>query len=43
MVAKVENKFYSIYDAKVQYEVGKPRHQKAQPKKGGGYYVYKDV
>ena len=43
MVAKVENEFYSIYDAKMQYTIGTPRHEKAQPKKGGGFYVYKDL
>ena len=43
MVAKVENKYYSIYDANVQYEKGKIKYQKALPGKKGGYFVYKDV
>ena len=43
MVAKVEGRFYSIYDAKYQYEIGKIKSQKALPGKKGGFYVYKDV
>ena len=30
MVAKVENEFYSIYDAKFKYEIGTPKHEKAK-------------
>ena len=43
MVAKIDNKFYSIYDANVRYEVGKLLHQPVKPNKKGGYFVYKDV
>ena len=43
MVAKVEGKFYSIYDAKYQYEVGKIKSEKAKPGKKGGFYVYKQA
>ena len=43
MVAKVDGKFYSIYDADTEYVQGQVKYQKALPNKGGGYYVYKDV
>tara|TARA_B110000285_G_C14794145_1_gene454405 strand:+ start:142 stop:558 length:417 start_codon:yes stop_codon:yes gene_type:complete len=43
MVAKVDNKFYSIYDANCEYQVGKIKYQMTKPDKKGGYFCYKDV
>ena len=40
LVAKVESKFYSIYDGKTEYIIGKPMAQKAMSGHKGGYYCY---
>lgn len=40
MVAKVEGKYYSIYDASVEYVVGKVHHEPVKEDKKGGYFVY---
>ena len=33
-------KYYSIYDGKTEYIIGKPLAQKAMGGHNGGYYVY---
>ena len=43
LVAKVDSRFYSIYDGKTQYEIGKPMVQKAMSGHRGGYYCYASV
>ena len=40
LVAKVDSKFYSIYDGKTEYIIGKPMVQKAMSGYKGGYYCY---
>ena len=42
IVAKIDNKLYSIYDASVEYKIGQIMHQKVESDKKGGYFVYKD-
>mmetsp|Transcript_15241 Transcript_15241/g.23522 ORF Transcript_15241/g.23522 Transcript_15241/m.23522 type:complete len:135 (+) Transcript_15241:373-777(+) len=42
MVAKMNNKLYSIYDAETAYAIGEIKYQKALPEKKGGYFVYKN-
>ena len=43
MVAKIDGKFFSIYDANIEYKVGSINHEKVMSGKKGGYYVYKDI
>ena len=43
MVAKVNNKYFSIWDASVEYQIGKYKHQAVKPDKKGGYFVYGKV
>ncbi|CAI2378288.1 unnamed protein product [Moneuplotes crassus] len=40
LVAKLQGKYYSIYDPTVEYELNTELYEKAQPGHGGGYYVY---
>ena len=40
LVAKVENKLYSIYDGETEYKVGHLMTQQAISGHKGGYYVY---
>lgn len=39
-VAVVDGRYYSIYDGKTEYVIGKAQIQKARPEHRGGYYVY---
>ena len=41
MVAKLDGKFYSIYDSDTEYTMGQVLSQDALPGHAGGYYVYK--
>ena len=43
MVAKLDRKFYSIYDSDTEYIMGKVLSQDALPGHAGGYYVYKNT
>ena len=40
LVAKVDNRYYSIYDGDTEYKMGEVLSQTARPGHGGGYYVY---
>jgi hypothetical protein len=43
MVAKVDGNCFSIYDAKVEYEIGQALHEPVKRGKQGGYFVYAEV
>lgn len=43
MVAKVDGKYFSIFDAAIEYEIGKVLTQPVKPQKQGGYFVYRDL
>eukprot|EP01022_Parablepharisma_sp_SALTPOND_P019828 TRINITY_DN343_c0_g1_i1.p2 TRINITY_DN343_c0_g1~~TRINITY_DN343_c0_g1_i1.p2 ORF type:complete len:289 (-),score=37.57 TRINITY_DN343_c0_g1_i1:1956-2726(-) len=43
VVAKLKGLYYSIYDGKTEYELGKIMHQKVRSGHKGGYYVYPTV
>mmetsp|Transcript_19155 Transcript_19155/g.32658 ORF Transcript_19155/g.32658 Transcript_19155/m.32658 type:complete len:122 (+) Transcript_19155:258-623(+) len=43
VVAKLNNRFYSIYDSHCEYKVGHIKYEEVKPNKQGGYFVYKDV
>ncbi|CAG9332620.1 unnamed protein product [Blepharisma stoltei] len=40
-VAVIQGRFFSIYDRKTEYQIGKTLHQEAAPNHQSGYYVYK--
>jgi len=40
LVAKLNGKFYSIYDGGIEYAIGRTLHQPAKGGHQGGYYVY---
>jgi hypothetical protein len=40
LVAKVADYYFSIYDGKVEYVIGRTLSQKAMAAHRGGYYVY---
>ena len=40
MVAKIGDKYFSIFDGKTEYALGRILHEPCTPNHGGGYYVY---
>ncbi len=40
LVAKVNNKYYSIFDGKTEYQIGKKLSQPVKSNHQGGFYVY---
>jgi len=40
MVAKIGDKYFSIFDGKTEYVLGQIMHEPASSHHGGGYYVY---
>lgn len=42
-VAKTLGNYFSIYDGKTKYEIGKTLREEAKPDHKGGYYVYATV
>jgi len=43
IVAKQNGKYYSIFDGKTEYEIGKIMQQKVRPGHRGGYYVFPTI
>ena len=43
MVAKIGGQYFSVYDASVEYQIGRSKFEKALPEKQGGFYVYRKV
>jgi len=40
MVAKLGDRYLSIFDGKTEYSLGQILHEPCEPNHGGGYYVY---
>ena len=40
LVAKLNGRYYSIFDATVEYRINRELTQRAMPDHKGGYYVY---
>ncbi|CDW85565.1 UNKNOWN [Stylonychia lemnae] len=43
LVAKVNGKYFSIFDSNTEYVIGAHMEQQVKPDRGGGYYVYGSV
>ncbi|SHH88764.1 hypothetical protein SAMN02745135_02557 [Caloranaerobacter azorensis DSM 13643] len=43
LVAVIDNKYFSIFDGKTQYEIGKTLIEEVKPDFEGGFYVYKTI
>lgn len=40
IVAKLDGKYFSIFDGKTEFKLGEALYQKAEPNHLGGFYVY---